>query len=118
MTGQVEVRGADVLAATLRKAAGRIGDCTAPNTAAAAMLARQAASSAPRRTGRLAGSIRTRADATGASVDVAAPYGRFVEYGTRYMRAQPYLYPASGQVDWQRPYADHVSAAMAGVKGA
>ena len=118
MSAKVEVAGAAELAATLRRAGGKLADCTAPNATASALIARQAATAAPHRTGRLAGSIRTRSNADGASIDVGAPYGRFVEYGTRYMRARPYLTPASAAVDWQRPYAEHVGAVMSTVRGA
>lgn len=51
---------------------------------------------APKRTGRLAMSIHFVVDHAQHSVEIAvgAPYGIFVEYGTRYMRPQPYLRPA------------------------
>jgi len=51
---------------------------------------------APKRTGRLATSIRYMYnDATYVLAFVVdAPYGVFVEYGTRYQRPQPYLRPA------------------------
>jgi len=55
---------------------------------------------APKRTGRLATSIHymyNDATYTVAFV-VDAPYGVFVEYGTRYQRPQPYLRPALNTV--------------------
>lgn len=63
---------------------------------------RQAKANAPYRTGRLRASISSTLDVqrgrlvgiVGSDVD----YAGFVELGTRYMRAQPYLRPALRQV--------------------
>jgi HK97 gp10 family phage protein len=50
---------------------------------------------APVRTGFLKGSIQRITDSPGHHrVVVGARYGAFVEYGTRYMAAQPYFRPA------------------------
>lgn len=52
-------------------------------------------------TGYLKGSI-TKGGAGGAwFVEAAAHYSSFVEYGTRKMRAQPYLRPALENIDWE-----------------
>jgi HK97 gp10 family phage protein len=49
----------------------------------------------PVRTGRLRASIGTgHIDGNSAVVQASAPYAGYVELGTRYMRAQPYLRPA------------------------
>lgn len=53
---------------------------------------------APVDTGALKASINTTADAPlHATVWTGIEYGPFVEYGTRYMAAQPYLIPAAEQ---------------------
>ena len=117
MTAQVQVQGADQLAASLRAAAVKIAQCAEPNAAAADMIGQQARRNAPRRTGALAGSVQVVSDAQGALVTVGARHGRFVEYGTRYVRPRPFLSPASGQVDWTAPYDAHVAAAVSKVRG-
>jgi hypothetical protein len=55
---------------------------------------------APKKTGRLATSISFKYDPVTHSISfiVGAPYGVFVEYGTRYMDAIPYLRPALNTV--------------------
>lgn len=55
---------------------------------------------APKKTGRLATSISFHYDSITHSISfiVGAPYGVFVEYGTRHMMAHPYLRPALNTV--------------------
>ena len=56
---------------------------------------------APVRTGRLRNSIQVQPSGRFRDqyvVGVGAPYGKFVEFGTRRMRAQPYLRPAAERV--------------------
>ena len=54
------------------------------------VVARIMAAFAPRRTGRLAGSVRVEMDEDEAQVFADVDYDRFVQRGTRYMSAQPY----------------------------
>jgi HK97 gp10 family phage protein len=49
---------------------------------------------APVRTGHLRSSIYTNISEWVAEIGAEATYALFVELGTRYMQAQPYLYPA------------------------
>jgi HK97 gp10 family phage protein len=49
---------------------------------------------APVRTGRLSGSIYAKIQEWVAEIGAEATYALFVEFGTRHMRARPYLYPA------------------------
>jgi HK97 gp10 family phage protein len=89
---RVEVLGADSLARTLGVAAHELDDMSDANHAAGALLVRDAAGRAPRRTGRLAGSIRvTEAGKSGVTIRAGAPYGPFQEFGTRYVRATYFL---------------------------
>lgn len=55
---------------------------------------------APKRTGFLASSIHAETDPATLTLTILvdAPYGIFVEYGTRYMSPQPYLRPALNTV--------------------
>jgi HK97 gp10 family phage protein len=48
----------------------------------------------PVRTGHLRGSIYAKIQEWVAEIGAEATYALFVELGTRYMQAQPYLYPA------------------------
>jgi HK97 gp10 family phage protein len=62
----------------------------------ARIIARDAASNAPVLTGALRDSIRAERVRSGEwVVVVGAPYGEFVEFGTMYMNAQPFLVPAA-----------------------
>jgi hypothetical protein len=57
-----------------------------------ALAQHDAAAAAPRRTGRLAASVFTaRAGAAGYLLGAHASYAAFVSYGTKRMRANPYL---------------------------
>ena len=51
----------------------------------------------PVRTGFLRSSIYAYINGWVATVGASAPYASFVEFGTRYMQARPYLYPAIQQ---------------------
>ncbi|MFQ6073648.1 MAG: HK97-gp10 family putative phage morphogenesis protein [Candidatus Bathyarchaeia archaeon] len=48
----------------------------------------------PVRTGHLRGTIYAKIQEWVAEIGAEATYAMFVEFGTRYMRARPYLYPA------------------------
>lgn len=51
----------------------------------------------PVRTGYLKSTIYARIQEWVAEIDAEAAYSFFVEFGTRYMQAQPYLWPAIQQ---------------------
>ncbi len=57
-------------------------------------LAAQAARNSPVRTGYLQSTVYAEVKDWVAEVGARAAYAYFVEFGTRYMRAQPFLYPA------------------------
>ena len=92
----VTVDGDEVLAATLRTAGRQLSDWAQVNAAAAARVAQDAARRAPKRTGRLAGSIGATSDKSGGQVTASVVYAKVQEYGwaARNIRAQPYLRPA------------------------
>jgi HK97 gp10 family phage protein len=62
------------------------------------VVARAMIVSAPRDTGTLASSIGTETTAEGTFVGPTVDYARFVEYGTRYMAAQPFAEEAADEV--------------------
>lgn len=67
-------------------------------------LERRARELAPVRTGFLRDSIVAYEVRPGTwHVDARAPYAAYVEYGTRYMHAQPFMTPASVEVVGQTP---------------
>lgn len=81
---------AAALAAALGRMAGDLGDLTAPDEAAGELLAARALPRVPRRSGRLAGTVR----ATGPTVTAGGPgvgYVHPVHNGSRFMPARPFL---------------------------
>lgn len=94
---KVTIEGADTLQRTLSAAARDLQDWASVNAAAAARIAKDAASRAPHRTGRLAASVRATSDRTGGLVAAGGGgvgYATFQEYGWAHGRAQPYMRPA------------------------
>ncbi|MCC7210135.1 MAG: HK97 gp10 family phage protein [Anaerolineae bacterium] len=72
---------------------------------AARELENNARAIVPVRTGYLRSSIsHFRENARRYIVEAAAHYAAYVEFGTRYMAAQPYMRPALERVDWQAIY--------------
>jgi HK97 gp10 family phage protein len=115
---RVEVKGAQELGRTLNDAADSLLDMTPANTAAGLQVARSAAARAPRRTGRLRGSLRPlRIDRAGVQVGSSAPYAAYQEYGTRHVRAHYFLTGALSELTTD-PYADYVDKTLQKVRGA
>jgi HK97 gp10 family phage protein len=116
-----KIKGADRLAATTA-AAGR--DLAAmprgTHAAAANVAAARTRANAPRRTGRLVGSVGVQVTGSGASVTVGAPYAAFVEYGTRYMRGRRFVSAAADDSldDVADVYMAQVDRTMKTIKGA
>lgn len=79
MSTSVEVQGAQAMQASLHAAGAKVQDMTAINRDVAATVA--AAVRAPRKTGRLAGSVRPQATATEAAIVVDQPYAGVIENG-------------------------------------
>jgi HK97 gp10 family phage protein len=111
-----EVRGADTLARTLKAAAADLQDMRGANVDAGRVLAASAQARAPRRTGRLAGSVRSSATPTGVEVTAGAPYAGYQNWGTRHNRATYFL---TGALDTavEPIYAKAVDQAIAQVRG-
>jgi phage gpG-like protein len=115
---KVEVKGADRLSRTLNAAARQLLDQTPANRAAGQELMATAMGRAPRRTGRLAGSITTlRADRVEVQVGSTVSYGSYQNYGTRHNRATYFLTGALDSLTTDA-YADYADEVLATVKGA
>lgn len=96
MTGQpiTQLQGADNLIRTLRAASREIEDFGSVNTASASTLRSRAASGAPKRSGRLAASLRASSDKHQAVMDYGAlPYAGRTHWG----------WPSVGQI--AQPFA-------------
>lgn len=114
---RVNVQGATTLGRTLGTASRQLADQRQPNTEAGRWLARNATGRAPRRTGRLAGSLTpTQVDRTGVSVSSSVRYASFQEYGTRRNRAHYFLTGALADLTTDI-YADYADQCLAVVKG-
>lgn len=83
MTAALTVTGADQLAAALRRAAVDLQDMPAAHDRAAGMIL--AAARPPRRTGRLAASLRAFPHPAGVTVGSDVPYARPVEARTGFL---------------------------------
>jgi hypothetical protein len=126
----VTVEGADTLARTLHTAARELANLTDTNRAVGRRLRDAGARTAPRRTGRLAGSVRALAPtADSVTVVAAATYARPIHFGVgprvglrgpHNIRPRPWLYAVltdrTGQVVGE--YRDAVDSALGKVRGA
>lgn len=104
--------GADQLAADLAAVPDQlVREVERADQLAAQQLASAASRGAPRRSGRLAGSVDPQPDG---SVTVDAPYGRVIHDGwaRRNIRAQPFLANAADLVDWPGHYVAAATAAL------
>ncbi len=70
----------------------------AASEAGGKVLAADMAAKAPRDTGALASSIVVQSEGETAHVGPTVPYARFVQFGTRYMAAQPFEEEAANDV--------------------
>jgi hypothetical protein len=116
----VEVVGLERLQSTLSDAADKLGDLSAVNRDVAAAVA--AAVRAPKRTGRLAASVRPKPTKTDAAVVASAPYASVIEYGStkRHIRANPFLATAFANTEKTTTamYAKALQGIADDVKGA
>jgi HK97 gp10 family phage protein len=97
-------------ASSLDRAAAAMAHPAAANRDAAAVVLRLAETAAPRKSGRLAASGHAEADDAGGVVTFTADYALFVNAGTRYMRARPFLSDAIDQA--VNPVTDIYAAAV------
>ena len=115
---QVEVKGAEQLSRTLRAAGTKLLDQRPANQVAGQQLMRTAMGKAPKRTGRLRGSITTlRNDQVQVQVGSTVRYAGFQNYGTRHNRPTYFLTGALGELTTE-PYEQYADKVMGTVKGA
>jgi hypothetical protein len=121
---KVELEGFDTLASTLSAAGRDLESMPGANGQAGDIIVRGALSRVPRRTGALASTIQSQPDREGAVVVAGSPprvrYAAVIEYGSRYVGAQPYLTPGAEatQDQWMRVYQSGVEDALGKVRGA
>lgn len=109
---RVEVTGDKAVIAKLERAAHDVAQLEGPTRAAAREVERSAARRAPKRTGRLAASNSVSVAGGLGTVRNTVRYAPYVEYGTRYMRAQPFLRPALYLAPIDRIYEQHAERAV------
>lgn len=121
-----EVEGAARLRTTLRRAGVTSAQLREPNRAAGRIVATAGRSSAPRRTGRLAATVRAAGSTPRVAVVTAGrrsvPYGGVIHWGwpARNIPSQPWLSDAARATEpvWIREYDDHVRGLINSVRGA
>lgn len=107
----VRLSGDRQLDATLAQAATDLGSgLDVPALRAAVAVAAASTRTVEKRTGRLAASHRASVTGGVGRVTAAIRYASYLEYGTRYMRAEPYLTPAlysTPITDYYERHAEH-----------
>jgi HK97 gp10 family phage protein len=92
----ITIHGMPQLKSALARKAAQAKAAEVPATQAGAKIVEAIAKArAPKRTGRLAASIRTVRDGDGAAVVAEVPYSAFQEYGTRHHAPQAFMRPAA-----------------------
>lgn len=121
----VRVEGLATLTRTMRKAGEDLGDLKDANARAAAIVISAAAGMAPRRSGRLAGTLRSSRVAGRARIlagRASVPYGPPIHWGwpARGIRAQPFISEAARATEgtWLPLYLADVQSALDKVRGA
>lgn len=122
MSARVTVEGLPELRRALRRFQGDVADLKAANTQVAATVAAAGATLAPRRTGRLSGSVRGNRAAGRATVTVPrVRYAAPIHYGwpARNIEGQPFLIDAAQQTEsvWLPAYERAVQTAADKVGG-
>ena len=119
--GTVQIEGLARLVRTLRQANLELDDLKQANYAAAQTVAQWAAVRAPRRTGRLGGSVGPRKTAGAARVASSLVYAGPIHYGwpRRHIRAQPFVVRAAAETQsaWVADYEKDLRRICANVRG-
>lgn len=122
MAGRVEVKGAAELSASLRRLSRDLADMPGPQQAAASTVAAAGSAGAPRRTGRLAGSVVGTSARSAAVIRSGLVYAPVIHWGSRAhnIRANPFLTRAADatQPRWESIYRNGVERLVSRVKGA
>lgn len=119
---RVEVVGLSTLRATLKVAAHRIEDLNEPSRRTATFLAARGRADAPRRTGRLAASVRGVTEGNTAQTESALVYAGRTHNGWAavHQQAQPWLAEGRDKTQnvWLDNYEARIDTVLAGVRGA
>lgn len=123
-TGELRVEGARQLRSTLRRAGDQLEDLRDTHAAAAALVAAAGTAAAPRRTGRLAGTVRGSGTKTHATVRAGyarVPYANPIHWGwpRRNIRPSLFLTTAAAQTEptWVELYTREVNRILDQVEG-
>lgn len=110
MSLSVGLEGVPDLDARLAHARDGILDLTGANRDASKLVDRQATADAPRASGSLAGSSTTTVSKDGWGVAYGELYAGFVHWGTRVMRARPWLLDAARRTEatWMDDLTEHI----------
>lgn len=92
MSNGIEIDGLAAFKATSAAASRRLTGLNDAHDKAGQLLAEDGEARAPRDTGALAAGVRYHADSGVTTVDDAEDYWTFVDLGTQYMDAQPFLH--------------------------
>ena len=106
----VELDGLPALVDRLARAHDGILDLSEPNAQAARLVAGDADARVPKATGALAASRTISVSGTGWGIGYGRPYAALVHWGTRYMRARPWLIQAARDAEptWMDDLTEHV----------
>lgn len=120
----VRIYGAARLRRTLRQAGATVADLKAPHKAAAEIAGRAAAARAPRRSGRLARTVRNSATQTAGIIRAgrkSVPYAGVIHWGwpRRNIRANPWITEAARATEprWVDAFMQHTEQAIERVRG-
>ena len=123
--GSVRVEGARELRRTLKRAGVSVEDLKDANAAAGAIVVAAARPTAPRRSGRLAGTIRASRAAASATVragGASVPYAGVIHWGwpAHHITAQPWLSEAATSTEsaWLAAYEAGVGKLLDTIRGA
>jgi len=116
-----QIQGLDTFLSTMKKAEDELGKLEDAHRRAAAVIASAAAAAAPRRSGRLASSVRASRGPTGAAVEVTAAYAGPIEWGwpSRNIDGTHFAMNAARATEpqWVKYYEESVQKALDEVKG-
>lgn len=105
---KLDVPAAGRLASGMREAAGELGNLDPLHKRIATEWAGRAARRAPMRTGLLSRSIEPAHNGAHAGVEATAKHAPFVHWGTRYVKARPFITDTATPGAWLDRYAAYI----------
>lgn len=118
----LRLEGLEELQRTMANASEELQDLATANQRTADMVAAMAARMAPRRSGRLAGSIRAQRTKGGATITSGLAYAGAIHWGwpSRHIDPQPYITLAAQATEgqWVKLYEQDVDRTLEKIKGA